>query len=113
MTGTGPSPAVSATDEAAERGAQLVDFLGPLGAVGVDHAVAGVVVDQAERDLVERRLDRADLGEHVDAVTLLLDHPRDPPHLPLDPREAFEQRCLVSFVADGHGSKVADTPGGY
>ena len=40
------------------------------------------VVDQPERDLVERRLDRPDLGEHVDAVPLLLDHPRDPATCP-------------------------------
>src|ERR1700759_297246 len=75
--------------------------------------MAGVLVDQPERDLVERRLDRPDLGEDVDAVPLLLDHPRDPPHLPLDPREAFEESVLVSCISDGHGTKVSDTPGGY
>src|SRR5689334_7761601 len=73
----------SAGDEAPERGHQLVDLLDLLATVGLDHAVAGVVVDEAQGDLVERRLDRGDLGEDVDAVALLLDHSRDAADLAL------------------------------
>src|SRR3954454_9786928 len=51
------------------------------------HAVADVLVQQPQGDLVERRLGGLDLGEDVDAVALLLDHPRDAPDLPLDPGE--------------------------
>jgi hypothetical protein len=39
--------------------------------------VVGVVVEQAQRDLVERRLHSGDLGEDVDAVAVLVDHPLD------------------------------------
>src|SRR4051794_19842938 len=42
-----------------------------------EQAVAGVAVEQAEGDLVERRLDCGDLGHHVGAVAVLLDHAAD------------------------------------
>jgi hypothetical protein len=50
------------------------------------HAVARVTVEQPEGDLVKRGLHGADLGEHVDAVAVLFDHSRHPPHLTFDAR---------------------------
>jgi hypothetical protein len=51
-------------------------------------------VEQPERDLVERRMSRADLCQHVDAVTVFLDHPRDPAHQAFDARQASEYLVL-------------------
>src|SRR3712207_8707830 len=44
--------------------------------VPADDAVGGVVVEQPERDLVERRLDRRDLRDDVDAVAVVVDQDR-------------------------------------
>ena len=44
----------------------------------------GVVVKQAECDLVQGGLHRADLGQYVDAVAVLVDHFLDPADLTLD-----------------------------
>src|SRR3954453_23074360 len=55
-----------------------------LGRLLADQAVAGVPIQEPERDLVERRLDRADLRQHVDAVAVLFDHARDAADLALD-----------------------------
>src|SRR5207302_6207922 len=80
-------------------------LIGALALAGAHHAVAGVVVDQAEGDLVERRLDGRDLREDVDAVALVLDHSLDPADLALDPAKAVEQLVLGGGVAGrGHAS---------
>src|SRR5688572_12947878 len=55
-----------------------------------DDAMLDVVVEQPERDLVERRLDRADLRQHVDAVALLVDHLLHAARLALDSLEPRE-----------------------
>src|SRR4051812_19751373 len=73
---------------------ELVGHLDPLAVLGADDAVAGVLVEQAECDLVERGLHRADLGQHVDAVAVLLDHPLHAAHLALDAVEALQQLIL-------------------
>ena len=65
----------------------------------LDDAVARVLVEQAERDLVERGLDRADLGQDVDAVAVVLDHPLDAADLALDALHALEQLVLRGGVA--------------
>jgi len=57
-----------------------------------------MVVEERERDTVERRLDGRDLREHIDAVALLLDHPLYPPHLPFDAAKALEDPFLVFAV---------------
>jgi hypothetical protein len=36
-----------------------------------------------------RRFHRRELGHDVDAIAIVLDHPRKPAHLALDPMEAF------------------------
>src|SRR4029079_5415402 len=71
-------------------------------------AVAGGVVEQAERDLVERGLDRAQLGEHVDAVAVLVDHPGDAADLALDARQPGEELVLGCRVSacGGHRSSI-------
>ena len=55
------------------------------GGSGADHAMMGVIVQQPERDLVQRRLGGADLGKDVDAIPIVLDHLLDPANLPFDP----------------------------
>ena len=54
------------------------------------------LVEQAERDLVERGLDRADLREHVDAVAVVLDHALDAADLALDACRRFRSWSLVA-----------------
>src|SRR5262245_7119657 len=64
-------------------------------------AVVHVVVEDPEREALERGVDRRDLREHVDAVPILLDHPFDPAHLTLDPVEPPDERLLVGGIAVG------------
>jgi protein-S-isoprenylcysteine O-methyltransferase Ste14 len=49
--------------------------------------VPGVVVEQAQRDLVKRGLYRGDLCHHVDAVPVLLNHPLYAANLALETAE--------------------------
>ena len=62
---------------------------------GVDDAVRHVLVEQAEGDRLERLRHRGDLGEDVDAVLLLLDHPLQPAGLALDPAQPLEVVVLA------------------
>ncbi len=64
-------------------------------------AVLHVVVEHPQGDGLERRVDGAELREDVDAVAVVLDHPGDAAHLPLDPGEPAEQPFLVGRVAVG------------
>jgi hypothetical protein len=41
-----------------------------------EDAVSSVVVEQAERDLLEAALNRTDLRDYVDAVAVVFDHAR-------------------------------------
>ena len=70
----------------ADGGHELVGLVRLLVVGGAHHAVPRVVVQQAERDLVERGLDGGDLRQDVDAVAVVLDHALDAAHLALDPR---------------------------
>ena len=67
--------------------------------VSFQDAGPGVSVEQAEGDLVQGSLDGADLGENVDAVTVILDHALDAADLSLDAGEALEQLVLARLVA--------------
>src|SRR3954447_12069469 len=58
-----------------------------------------MVIEQSERDLVECGLNRRNLGEDVDAVTILLDHPLNAAHLSLDTPQALVQLVLGRRVA--------------
>ena len=61
---------------------QLVGLRVALAGLRAHHAVVGAVVEKAERDLVERGLDRGDLGEYVDAVAVSVTMRWMPPTCP-------------------------------
>src|SRR5436190_24649 len=81
---------------------ELTDLLVRLVATA-SHRIADAVVrmvgEEPEGDPVERLVDGGDLGQQVDAVRLILDHPSQPAHLSLDPREPAKHRLLVVHVA--------------
>ena len=58
-----------------------------------------VLVEQAEPDALQRLGDRRDLGEHVDAVLVVLDHPLQPAHLAFDAAQPAEVVVLADGVA--------------
>src|SRR5205085_1288411 len=96
--------ASSRPSEALDRRHQLADLLVRVATAAGDripNAVIRVVVEELESDAVESLVDRGDLSEHVDAVRLVLHHPREAPHLALDPLEAFANGVLVGDVAGG------------
>ena len=62
-------------------------------------AVVHVVVEDPEREALERRVHRRDLREDVDAVAVVLDHALDPAHLALDAVQPADERLLVGRVA--------------
>src|SRR5918994_2288747 len=89
---------------------QLVDL--GLAAAGLDlvaDAAADVAVEQAERDLVDGGLDGRDLGDHVDAVLVLVDHAGHAADLALDAAQPGLQLLLLHGVA-GHGASSACMP---
>src|SRR3954447_7848508 len=59
--------------------------LGAAGLDGLRHAVAEMVLDQAQGDRLQGPGHGGDLGEDVDAVGVVVDHALEPPHLALDP----------------------------
>src|SRR5262245_25112676 len=66
---------LAAAEQAAEGGDELLGaLLAQLLGLGAEDAVARVAVEEAEGDLLERALDRADLRDDVDAVAVVLDH---------------------------------------
>src|SRR6266487_4438727 len=58
--------------------------------------------DVVEHDLLfhpsERSAYRCNLRDDVDAITILIDHPRDAAHLALDPAQSLGARCLDVFA---------------
>src|SRR5205085_6351290 len=70
-----------------------------------------VIVEQAERDLVECGARGAYLREDVDAVAVLLHHPLDTADLTLDPPQPCEELALGSGVpARGVSHGIANIP---
>ncbi len=65
---------------------------------GMRHAVLQMVVQDLLLDLVERRPHRAHLIDDVDAVAILLDHPRHAAHLSLDTAEPQELGLLHPLI---------------
>ena len=57
------------------------------------------LVEQPDGHALERLGRRAHLGQHIDAVGVLLDHPLQPPHLALDAAQAVGQPLLVVVAA--------------
>ena len=75
----------------------------------VRDAVLDVLVEQLERDALERVRHGGDLREDVDAVALVLDHPLDPADLALDAVQPLDERVLVRDVAVLVGRHAAVT----
>ncbi len=67
------------------------------------HAAVGVVSQQLDRDRVEGRTDRRNLGEDVDAIAAFVDHPVHAANLALDAIEPLEQPGLVMAARGGSG----------
>jgi YHS domain-containing protein len=65
-------------------------------------------VQQPECDLVKRRLSRADLRQHIDAVAVLLDHPRNAAHLAFDPARRVSAWSLVAEEQAREHARQAD-----
>src|SRR5215212_2376795 len=98
-------------DQTPDGAHHLLGLLLAVALAGSDHAVASVVLEQLERHLVQRGLDRGDLREDVDAVALVRDHALDPADLAPDSPQALLQLLLVLDVAGllhvfGHGSSL-------
>src|SRR5688572_3998846 len=68
------------------------------------HAVAGVVAEQREGHAIERRLDRGDMSEDVDAVALIVDHALEPADLAGDAPETMLDLVLIVDVAGMFGA---------
>src|SRR4029079_8950416 len=76
----------------------------------VGDAVPHVVVEDLQRERLERRVHRRDLREHVDAVTVVLDHALDAAHLALDAMQPVDESGLVLREAGlGHDVTSART----
>src|SRR4029079_3321734 len=102
---------LSPTHQPADGAHQLVGLVGRFAraAVALDQAVARVTVQEAERDLVQRRLDGGDLRQDVDAVAVLVDHARDAADLALDAGQAL----IELFFGGGVAACLGHTPVGY
>ena len=74
-------------------------------------AVAHVLIQQTQGHGLKRLGRGADLGQDVDAVLVLLDHPRDPPDLPLDAGQSLEMCVLGPAVAGSIGVHADTVPG--
>src|SRR6185437_5895198 len=77
----------SGTNQPRDRGRGLVELgLRVVAALGdgTRDAVTQVLVEQIQDDRTQGAVDGADLGEDIDAVLVLLDHPGDAAHLALD-----------------------------
>src|SRR5918993_3569790 len=93
---------MSGADEPRDRLGGLADLLVGLaaaGARGVDDAVAHVLLEQAEGDLLQRLRHGGDLREDVDAVLLVLDHALQTAGLALDAAQPLEVVVLAVDVA--------------
>src|SRR5699024_2767041 len=74
----------SGPDEPADRGHRLVELgvqVGVLLAHGGGHAAVQMVVEQRDGHRLQGPAHRRDLGEHVHAVGVLVDHPLQAAHL--------------------------------
>lgn len=103
----------SGADEASDCCRCLGDLFLRVVAAGVNrigHAVLQVVVKQPQRNGLECLRDCRHLGENVDAIRVLIDHPLQAPYLALDAPQPRLHDVLLVCV-----SRHADhcTPEGY
>src|SRR4051794_12527115 len=90
----------SGADEPGDRVGRLFDLGARITrAGGVHDTVRKVVLEQSHGDGVQRALGGGDLGEDVDAIRVLVDHPLKAADLPLYPAQPPEQGLLVTGVA--------------
>src|SRR4051812_41268218 len=92
----------SGADQPGDRLGGLADpvvGLATPGTGGVHDAGAQVLLEQAEGHRLQRLGHRRDLGEDVDAVLLVLDHPLQPAGLALDAAQPLEVVVLAADVA--------------
>jgi hypothetical protein len=96
----------SGAEESVDRFRQLSHLVGRVSRFnGLGHAVLRVVVEQEKAHLLEGGSCRIDLGQDVDAVPVLDDHPLDAPHLALYPLQATGEGWLALGIPN-HGPKV-------
>src|SRR3954462_11494829 len=92
----------SGADEPRDGLGGLAHLLVGLAATGrgrLEEAGAHGLLEQAEGDRLEGLRHGRDLGEDVDAVLLVLDHPLETPGLALDAAQALEVVVLAVDVA--------------
>ncbi len=85
--------------QSADGGHHLCGLLFLVAIGSAEHAVGGMLIEEAKGDFVQSGLDGRDLGEDVDAVAILVDHLLDAADLTLDALEARLElilRCRVS-----------------
>src|SRR5688500_13815455 len=102
---TSPGTDSSRPNETGDGGGGLVDLVGCVPAAtadGVGDAVAQVIIQELERDGLQRLGHRGDLREDVDAVAVLLDHALKATHLSLDPPQTLLHGFFVVGVTN-HG----------
>jgi YHS domain-containing protein len=88
---------LSPPEQAADRGHHLFGALVLLARFGSDYKGMRVPIEQPECDLVERGLHSRDLGEDVDAVAVVVDHPFDPSDLPRPTRADIFSSIQVDY----------------
>src|SRR5215207_916319 len=96
----------SAADQPGDGLGGLADLLVGLRAAALgrlDHAVGEVLLEQLEGEGLQRLGGSRDLGEDVDAVLVLLDHPLQAADLALDTAQALEVAVLARGVAVRRG----------
>src|ERR1700735_1426049 len=74
---------------------------------GLGDAVTEMVLQQAERHRLQRPRHRGHLGEDVDAVLVVLDHPLQAAHLALDPAQPYQIVILAGGVSVHSGLRSA------
>ena len=80
-------------------GVSSVDVAGVVSGAGVHDTVADVLFEQADGHALQRLRRGADLGQHVDAVHVVVDHALQATDLALDAPQALDVRVLVRAVA--------------
>src|SRR5450759_927287 len=108
----------SGAHQARDRGRGLLELGRRLVATvldGLRDAVVQVLVQQGQCHRLQRLGGSGDLGQHVDAVRVLLDHAVHAPNLTLDPAQSPQVGILGGVVARRigvHGRPPSQVPGG-
>ena len=91
---------------ATENLQQFIELASPIAAAPrcdrLFHAMRDMVSQDFVFDPLQRRTNRTDLGDDIDAIALVLDHALQTAGLALDPGQAFQQ-CRFVLVRGCHG----------